>query len=148
MKQLLSIVFILSLGSYAQAEFSERDDFNEVPVVENESIENEGSEETQRLSREEKKVAVEEIATEQGIDLSTSEGRKEMASYLIESGQGNLLPRRHRGPRGMGNAVSLESSSQSGEAGFSQGSGSMNRPSHTGRPRPQRPNSSSGNQGV
>ena len=67
-----------------------------------------------RISKEEKranKEKVAEIAAEKGIDLSTREGKREMADFLIESGQGNLLPPKHlrRHKRAMNRA--------SGEAG-------------------------------
>ena len=79
MKHLLVIGALVGLTSLVQAEPGARNQFNQNP------------------NQQDARAQVEAIAAEQGIDLSTHEGRRMMAQHLQDTGQESLLPpRRHR----------------------------------------------------
>ena len=71
----------------------------------------------QMKPRHDHRAQVEAIAKEQGIDMSTEEGRHRLAQYLHQTGQQNLLPPRPPRRGGIHN-----SSNQGGErSGGQQG---------------------------
>lgn len=125
MKSILLGLIAVCLASISQAE-SVRDQFNQQP------------------NHDERRAQVESIAKEQGIDMSTHEGRKMMAQYLQQSGQSNLLPPRQGGQMqgqqgGQGNP---QGGFQGGNQGQNQGNCNQGGGQRPPRPMGQRPTES------
>lgn len=78
------------------------------------------------------RAKVEAIASEQGIDLSTHEGRRMMAQYLHQTGQQSLLPPRRQGRGGQQQQVGGQNNGAMGGENCNKHQG--------GRPRPAGPN--------